>query len=220
MTECEIKSFAGLHDAVQKHAKMSTIYRGVKSTSYKLTPKLARCGITSGNTPKAERTLIRRFKEQAVPYLTFTPESDWDWLALAQHHGLPTRLLDWSRNPLVAAYFAVEDESDEDGLIYAYYDKTFIDTSKHKDPFKRNRPGKFVPRHITSRITAQAGLFTIHPCPLEPFVSGFIEQIIVDRKFKRNLKRILADYGIRRASLFPGLDGLAQHLLWTGLRPR
>jgi type I restriction enzyme M protein len=50
--------------------------------------------------------MLEKFKREAIPYLTIKPNDDWDWLALAQHHGLPTRLLDWTQNPLVAVGIA------------------------------------------------------------------------------------------------------------------
>jgi hypothetical protein len=214
MNDIEIKSFADFHAAVQKHAKLPFIYRGVHSTTHDLIPKLGRCGIKPEKINAEEQIILRLFKEQAVPYLNFVPQSDWDWLALAQHHGLPTRLLDWTRNPLVAAYFAVEHKSDGDSLVYAYPNDKFIITTKSPDPFKRSEVGKFIPRHITSRITAQAGLFTIHPKPLEPLVSSQIERLIIKREIRRNLKHVLYRYGIHRAILFPGLDGLAEHIKW------
>src|ERR1017187_7723098 len=113
-----------------------------------------------------ETNLLKRFKDQAVAYIKFAPENDWEWMAIAQHHGLPTRLLDWTTNPLVAAFFAVESASNTDGAIYAYRLRHFINTYETLDPFN---PGKlmkkYIPRHITNRITAQSGLFTIHRTP-------------------------------------------------------
>lgn len=60
--------------------------------------------------------------------MIFLKESynDWDMLTIAQYHGLATRLLDWSFNPLVAAYFAVKDFEDCDAVIYAYLKKSDI----------------------------------------------------------------------------------------------
>jgi hypothetical protein len=163
---------------------------------------------------KAELMILRLFKERAIPHLDFIPNSDWEWLAIAQHHGLPTRLLDWTRNPLVAAYFAIRNEHAGDSAIYAYHDKHFIDISKHCNPFKYSRVGRFIPPHITQRITAQTGIFTIHPSPTMPFEDSSVEQFIIKNEFRRPLKKMLFRYGIHAASLFPDLDGLAQNIEW------
>ena len=68
--------------------------------------------------------MIREFKRLARPYLELSPENDWEWLALAQHHGLAIRLLDWTSNPLAALWFAVERPpvNDQSGRALALQD--------------------------------------------------------------------------------------------------
>jgi hypothetical protein len=209
-----ISKFEQLHKAVQKYKGETVIFRGVKAVKYKLQPRIGRLNLKTDDLEKEEQTVLRLFREQAVPYLNFWHANDWEWLAIAQHHGLPTRLLDWTRNPLVAAFFAVEQEHDGDSLIYYFKHNKYIVTKKNKNPFDIKTVGKFIPSHVTTRITAQTGLFTIHPNPKEIYKSECIDTIRIKAEFRSCLKNILHSYGINKASLFPDLDGLAEHITW------
>ena len=216
MEEYVINSFGELHEIIDRYETRIMIYRGVKSVMYDLVPKIGRISPPSPDEDRGEneQKIIRTWKERALPFLTSVPQTDWDWLALGQHHSLPTRLLDWTSNPLVACYFAVEEESNTDSLIYAYETRWFISVKDNPDPFDYKKVGKFIPRHITARITAQSGLFTIHPNPYMPFTSDKIDRIIIPNDVRFTLKKTLNRYGINRVSLFPGLDGLAKHIQW------
>jgi len=216
MKENIIRSFADFHEKIASYGKKSMIFRGVKSVSYALIPKIGRIIPTSPSKEDNEKEILRLFKQKALPYVDFLPTTDWDWLALGQHHGLPTRLLDWTRNPLVACYFAVEEESSDDSVVYAYHhSKLNINVERHLKPLEYKIVGKFIPRHLTARIAAQNGLFTIHPNPYQPFESNEIEKLIIPKgKIRSKLKWTLNQYGLDRFSLFPGLDGLASHIYW------
>lgn len=218
MADTVIESFADLHAAVEATGDKIFIFRGVKDSAYELIPKVGRFAefatLTAAEMEKEEKVMLRLFKERAWAFVNVGVENTWETLALAQHHGLPTRLLDWSRNPLVAAYFAVESEHDGDSLVYAYHHTTFIKTEEKPDPFARKTVGKFIPNHITPRITAQAGLFTIHPNPREALHSDQVQRWRIVNTARGSIKRTLNKYGIHRASLFPDLDGAAKHVEW------
>jgi hypothetical protein len=92
-------------------------YRGLSDSNYKLESRLARHG---GDFRKLEKHLLRNFKKYAHRSVV-ERDSIWHWLSVAQHYGLPTRLLDWTYSPFVAMHFATADidSFDIDGVIWA-----------------------------------------------------------------------------------------------------
>jgi len=214
-----VTSFNELHDVLEKHSTNDTIFRGVKSVDYPLIPSIGRIKWYRQISPSRQERefLFEAFKHRAIPSLEFTPLDNWDWLTLAQHHGLPTRLLDWTLNPLAATYFAVEDDSfTGDSVVYAHSKLKQLDTRRYPDPFEVSSVSYYFPRYVTRRLIVQAGAFTIHPVPSEPLnidMDG-VERIIIKASARREIKKVLYRYGIHRASLFPDLDGLCAHLKW------
>ena len=98
-------------------------FRGQSSsTSHQLLPTVGRVKSYNGKTitfgPDQERFLLHRFRRRAYP-LMGRVLNEWDALFLARHHSLPTRLLDWTRNPLAALYFACVCHQDQDGDVWA-----------------------------------------------------------------------------------------------------
>lgn len=90
-------------------------YRGQANAAWNLEPKMLRPA--NPNHPP-EQHIINRFKQSAAYLLASKPITDFDWLFLMQHHGMPTRLLDWSEGPLIALYFAVNEHPDADGALW------------------------------------------------------------------------------------------------------
>jgi hypothetical protein len=96
------------------------VFRGLDLASYSLETSLQRLGAKRKDwIPSMEQHLLRNFRKYAEREVV-ERDSIWHWLAVAQHHGLATRLLDWTYSPLVALHFATANQQkfDADGVVW------------------------------------------------------------------------------------------------------
>jgi len=103
-------------------------FRGMSRVNHSLSSSLVRLAGARSNVRRVETALLRNFRKYAHGEAVGT-DSIWDWLALGQHRGLPTRLLDWTYSPLVALHFATENPRDfeTDGIVWCV---NFVEANK------------------------------------------------------------------------------------------
>lgn len=212
-------------------------FRGQSNAAFDLNPGVFR----SLDFERAERQMLDEFKHSALSRSDVHPEDYWDWLVLAQHHGLPTRLLDWSEIPLQALFFAVSGVSsaEVDAKLFVLKPKDLnrnavgpqfsspIVLREENDVLTSYRPDRSsnsgaIPVAVAaangfSRIVAQNGVFTLHPKPyvessVEVFGSGICQEFIVPKDAKSEIKRELEFVCINESSSYPDLDHLGAYI--------
>ncbi|KVG57794.1 FRG domain-containing protein [Burkholderia territorii] len=204
-----------------KDATASRLFRGQCNVGWPLVPSIAR----QRASPDVEARMLDEFMRRALPHLDPAPNLDaCDWLALAQQHGMHTRLLDWSGNALAALWFAVRNANGtgDDGVVWCLsFDADDIATAgERRAPLEVTRTKVFRPRHVMPRITAQDGWFTIHrydagarrfqPLDEDPDLAGRLTRIVVPGERFAAIRRQLAGVGVSIGTIFPDLDGIAQ----------
>lgn len=181
-----------------------------------------------------ERSLTAQFQRHAFLQLPVRPsfQDEVDWWVWMQHHGVPTRLLDWTQSQYVAAYFAVRDCFDQDGVIWVLDPSRIpaIQQPRPEDsdgirrlllnPPQESRLLVASPLIQTDRMLAQQTMFTFSLTILGnqrliieesfPESDERYGRLVISARHKMTFLRKLAAMNVTAISLFPGLEGAAR----------
>jgi hypothetical protein len=184
-----------------------------------------------------EVTANQQFRRMGASLLP-APGSDVLTYFLAQHHGMPTRLLDWTLNSLAALFFAVAATPDADGVLYHFNAQYLGDLQDMRSPVvadtvkavfgdsKIRHAAKIIPiipDLFAGRMLQQNSVFTLHTPPVElseneigfeftPQTIPGVKKCIVPKEAKSKLRLALRRLGLTEATLFPDLDHVAKEL--------
>ncbi|MDW9233011.1 FRG domain protein (plasmid) [Burkholderia cepacia] len=208
------------------------LFRGQEDETWRLMPGIGRKQYSNRVRPGTEQLMLTEFQQRGIPHLESTVElADADWLAIAQHHAMPTRLLDWTGSALAALWFAIRRPASkgDDGALkpaavwmLAGDEADLIGDTDRRAPLKITDTKLLKPRHVSSRIAAQDGWFSVHLGTDEGDLGMGYVALDGNAKFRDRLRYIripgdafgtirgqLQRAGINRGVLFPDLDGVA-----------
>jgi len=206
------------------------LFRG-QTLDYPLIPKLGRL-TPKGELLKVEKTILEEFKRTNQLLIDqHRPLDNWDYLTLGQHFGLPTRLLDWSKNALTALWFAsganmIEEQAlEEYSIVWILMavEEDYLHHIDTIDPFAIRSTKIIQPRIIKQRINNQSGVFSIASSSeilnrkMLNENDSFSKKLIKVKIPKEKLQEIRHDLntlGVNAFTIFPELEGLCAYLHW------
>jgi len=216
-----------------KSLKEPIWFRGHRNKKWKLVPSIFR-----GRTKKKEIDYLREFKQDGRLLVEPLPAQQYEWLFIMRHYNIPTRLLDWTESPLVAAYFVTTKlRSKADGVIWMLLplqfnknitemgDRKSLPSFEEDDEHLRtyapltfeasiisSPPIAFLAPRNSSRMQSMLSVFTIHhnaKTPIDEIGDGnHIWRYIIPRASKKSLAEELELLKINRFQLYPELESI------------
>jgi hypothetical protein len=204
------------------------IWRGVSKLDFQVMPRIGwhllnLKGARSDDFKTYEMTIFEIFRAKARVHRDTSGLGSFEWLALAQHYGVPTRLLDWTENPLIALYFAsvaVPLHDNEPGALLAYHMSSFSNSAS-LNPFEIKHNCFVRAPFVTQRLAAQSAVFSISQVPwteFKPFGANNIMKCAITPNFKKELTSLLPKLGITKQFIMADLDSYASSVFESCVR--
>jgi hypothetical protein len=220
-----IKDWQGLSTALSHFSEFNGhdwLFRGVTDEARDLTPKVGRPREKSSRSGKVtpyslrdEQAVLQAFRQHARPFFQ-GDHTPIEWMAIAQHFGVPTRLLDWSDSLLAAAWFAVQEPRTAgcNGAIWVTRAQLPLDPDYSDDPFDLDAIHVYRPPHISPRMASQGSVLMLCPTPTNSVQPTPLHKIVIDGRQRFHLRKRLDACGVNERTIYADLAGVGQHLAW------
>jgi FRG domain-containing protein len=193
-----------------------------------------------GKRLRLERDTVSQFRSAGAAFLEGFSKAQIYFVA--QHFGMPTRLLDWSTNPLAALFFACDGQDDEDGFVYAMDAKHVIPKDAKIQPGKKLYRGVMTMRHavveyaigislweqidrtctpyvlpvrpdvIPGRIGQQSSVFTLHMHKANLVENSTLVTLMIDKASKPAMREELHRVNVNQFTTYYDLDHLSKEI--------
>jgi hypothetical protein len=214
--DVEIGSVGDLELALRRVGDRHGLFRGEDKTRYALRPRAGRFE-PAAIAIETGRILLEEFKARAKSLLSVVPADDWEWLALAHHHGLATRLLEWTANPMVAAFWAVQEPYLGGDRVVYVLDRAGLPEGPIAgvSPFDVKDVTCFRALYRGERRASACGWYTLHPDPTLPFRAAGLERWVVRERALRDVCVTVDGFGTEEeACAYTDLDFVCRRLNW------